>query len=48
MAVEVDLPRNSRKESSRSLGRVHSSKQAVLVELPAHSHRVELAGLQLG
>ena len=47
MAVEADLPRNSRKESSRLLDRAHSSKQAVLVVLPAHSHRVELAGLLL-
>ena len=48
MAVEVGLLRNSRKESSRSLDRAHNSKQAGLVALPAHSHRVELVGLQLG
>ena len=48
MAVEVGLLRNSRKESSRSLDRAHSSKQAVLVALPAHSRRVELVELQLG
>ena len=47
MAVEADLPRNSRKESSRLLDRAHSSKQAVLLALPVHSHRVELVGRQL-